>query len=538
MRKTKHITTDYSDFSILLIIGVVSGFVLLWGLDKASLIDWDEAIFAQVSKEIVNSGDWLALHRGYEPYFNKPPLYMWTTAIFYRLFGISEYWARAGSASSGLILILVTYFLGKQIYDRRTGIFSAIILLSSYEFLRRSRFGTTDIMLTLFLFIAVYAYLRSREGSSSWWYLFWVSIALAFMVKSFAAVVVIPAVFLAVISDRRMNTTIRSKKFWLGVLVAIVIVAPWHMIMYFKFGKEFIDQYFLYTIFTRASRAIESHVGGTLFYVDVLQRLFLPWFYLTPFAIAICIKENLTNKSRSLILLFILGIIFGVYTFIVSTKIHWYIVPVYPILAILIGQMLVQAQKSYKSIAFAGLIFAFLLSVMGASIEIMIFSIFVGLMIITAWKLLLVDDQKVNQLLVLSIFAVIVIISFSLAIHMYSMGKTPAATIGETINNSTTDHRKPLFGLALPEDKGSWRAVEGPTMLFYSNRPVRVVKDMEDLVEIIGDVNEIDIVFAKRYVKNLSENYDVEIFATVNPLVYAQIKKLENPSPLMFISPD
>ncbi|MGB3296239.1 MAG: phospholipid carrier-dependent glycosyltransferase, partial [Phormidesmis sp.] len=54
--------------------------VLLWQLGAASLNDWDEAIYAQISKEIVTSGDWITLHWGYEPWFHKPPLFMWITA--------------------------------------------------------------------------------------------------------------------------------------------------------------------------------------------------------------------------------------------------------------------------------------------------------------------------------------------------------------------------------------------------------------------------------------------------------------------------
>lgn len=94
-RKIKLIIINYPDYWRLLIIGSLSAFVLLWGLGQGSLMDWDEAIYAQVSKEIVNSGNWLELHYGYEPYFRKPPLFMWTTALLYRIFGINEFWAHA-----------------------------------------------------------------------------------------------------------------------------------------------------------------------------------------------------------------------------------------------------------------------------------------------------------------------------------------------------------------------------------------------------------------------------------------------------------
>lgn len=66
----------------LILLGVVALTILFWRLGEASLEDWDEAIYAQVSKEIVTRGDWITLHWSYENWFHKPPLFFWMTAVF------------------------------------------------------------------------------------------------------------------------------------------------------------------------------------------------------------------------------------------------------------------------------------------------------------------------------------------------------------------------------------------------------------------------------------------------------------------------
>ena len=76
---------DKSTIITVILLSILAMLVILWGLGKNSLYDWDEAIYAQVSKEMVQRGDWLRLHWGDKPWMEKPPLYMWMTSIFYFL---------------------------------------------------------------------------------------------------------------------------------------------------------------------------------------------------------------------------------------------------------------------------------------------------------------------------------------------------------------------------------------------------------------------------------------------------------------------
>lgn len=337
-----------SDFLLISLLILIAALALMWRLGAGSLAAWDEAIYAQVSKEIVHSGDWLTMHWEYQPWFEKPPLFMWITALLYRLFGVSEFWARAPSALSGMALVGVAYLIGKFTYGRLAGFLSALILLTCYHFLSFSRFGTMEVMLALFTYLALYAYLRLKDENPKWWYVIWASCALALMVKGAGGIIAPAAIILGLAFDKRFNAAIRSSHFWRGVLLALLIMAPWHILMSVWYGRSFIDEYIGYHVIARSTRTLEGNASGYFYYVGKLVDGFFPWCLLVPFALISSIRRSLKDKSRSWILLLLSGLVFGLYT-VIPTRRPWYIIPLYPALAILMAIFISGLYQNYQS---------------------------------------------------------------------------------------------------------------------------------------------------------------------------------------------
>ena len=73
----------------LLFLLPLSAFFLLFDLGRGALSSWDEAIYATVAKELLHSGRWFFLSYGGSPWVDKPPLAIWATVIFYKLFGVN-----------------------------------------------------------------------------------------------------------------------------------------------------------------------------------------------------------------------------------------------------------------------------------------------------------------------------------------------------------------------------------------------------------------------------------------------------------------
>src|ERR1700735_4634169 len=82
--------------------------VLLPLLGHKPLTNWDEGIYAGVSREMLSLG-FLVPHWNYQPWFEKPPLMLWITAAFFKLFGAHDFWARAGSALSGVAIVALLH---------------------------------------------------------------------------------------------------------------------------------------------------------------------------------------------------------------------------------------------------------------------------------------------------------------------------------------------------------------------------------------------------------------------------------------------
>lgn len=475
----------------LFLIAIVA---LLWKLGAGSLAPWDEAIYAQVSKEMVRGGDWLTPHWQYRPWFEKPPLLMWATALLYSLFGVSEFSARLGSALSGLLLLWVTYLIGRLSFGGRAGLLSAVVLLTCYHFLSFSRFGTMDVMLTLFTCVAVYAYLRFLRagGSELWWYLVWCSCALALMTKGAGGIIAPAAVLLALLFDRRFAHALRSKHFWLAALLALSIAAPWHLLMYLWYGRVFIDEYIGYHVMERSTRTLEGNPSGYLYFVGKLVDGFFPWCLVVPFAVFSFVRKNLRERPGSWVLLVLAVLVFGLYT-VIPTRRPWYIVPLYPALSILTAAFLTNLYRAYQS-------------------------------------------RPVHRRLIFaaSVFLIITggLYSF-VSLYLNYRAEEPVARLARAARSTTTGDKDSLILFSEAEP------FYAQTPLFYSDRPIeqayafsrpdsadaRRYVHYENLSAIMRASEAKRIILSLEDAQQLAADYDIQVIAEADRLAYATIKR-------------
>jgi 4-amino-4-deoxy-L-arabinose transferase-like glycosyltransferase len=501
----------------VLLVCLLAAALILPGLGKASLKDWDEAIYSQISKEIVQSGDWLTLHWGHQLWFEKPPLLMWGTAAFYRVFGINEFCSRIVSALAGIALAGLTCVIGRRLYGTTVGILSGVILITGSEFLFRARFGTTDVLLTLFTFLAIYAYLRLEDGNDHWWYLVWSAAALAVMTKGAAAAIVPAVIGLSVLLDRTLWRVLRSRKFGGGFALALLIVAPWHIAMHLKYGSTFWGNYLGIHVLSRAVAPLSTYyTGGRPFYLSVLQSEFFPWFFLVPFALAIALRALLRKEiPQSRILILEVLVVFGLYT-MVRTKFPWYITPLYPALAILTACMVDQAYRNLRDIAFTGLIIACCFAALFASPWLVL--AFGGLAFLCAvWAYRSIDSDRPLRATatVLSLF--LLASAVELLRSNYRDGMAPVATLGRIAAASPENH-EPLLVLARP-----YGGTPGPTLMYYSDRPVEWAQTYGDLPQFFKNGNSKSAIIGRNALDSVSKDYRVEVLAESGPLLYVRM---------------
>jgi 4-amino-4-deoxy-L-arabinose transferase-like glycosyltransferase len=306
---------------------LVACVVLLPLLGHKPLAVWDEGIYAEISREALSSG-WLVLHWNRQLWMEKPPLLIWVTAFFFKLFGISEFSARIGSALSGVAIVSL---LHAWLLKRKTALaawLNTLILLGTFGFLRACRFGETDVLLSLGCMVALIGLAQVDRSDPRGWYLFWIGFAVALMTKG-AASLILPVTALLFGLVQRWKSEWGSRACWIGWLLFLLLILPWHLMMFHLFGDRFWSEYFGMHVWTRATRQIEGHTSSWWYYLKVVIVSAPPFVLLYPIAIA----NSFRDKRWRVWAVFSI-VVFTLFT-IAQTRLPHYITPVYPSLTVL-----------------------------------------------------------------------------------------------------------------------------------------------------------------------------------------------------------
>ena len=333
----KHTTQD------LLFLIPVSLFFFVYQLGTGSLASWDEAVYATVAKGILLTGDWLRLELDGHLWFDKPPLTIWATALSYKLFGVHEFSARIFSALCGVGTVVTTYFLGRQLFNRWTGLIGALVLLSSSHYIHFVRFGMMDSPLTFFLTLAFYFFWLGQNRNR---YLVFsgVAIGLAMMTKSFAALMIFPVIWLYALWAGRLNVLARSS-YWIGVMIAVLIALPWNLYELFVYRDLFLSQAVTKHVVLRVFNSLEGHEGNWYFYIRVLVNKYHPWILIAIVTAPYFLWKSIRERREEVVFLTSwMFVIFGIITFI-QTKLAWYILPLYPALSLSVAYALAHVFK-------------------------------------------------------------------------------------------------------------------------------------------------------------------------------------------------
>ena len=94
------------------------------------------------------------------PRLKKPPLCYWMTAASYESFGVGTFSGRLPTVLVAWLLVGLTYLFGRDLYDRRSGLWAAAMLLGSFMFFRFARSAETDPPASLGVALAIYAMWR------------------------------------------------------------------------------------------------------------------------------------------------------------------------------------------------------------------------------------------------------------------------------------------------------------------------------------------------------------------------------------------
>jgi 4-amino-4-deoxy-L-arabinose transferase-like glycosyltransferase len=331
---------------LVVLVFAVAAFLLFFRLGAGSLHSWTEAIYAEIGKEILSTGDWNTLHHNGKPYLKKPPLFMWLTALSYKAQGISEFSARFFSPLFALGIFLFVYLLGRRMGAWPVGLGAILILLHGvrdWHYAHRSNFlalcrtSNIDIPLTFFIACAMYLLWKGREKRSA---LIWMGIPLGLGIMTKSAVGLLPflmAFLFVFFTRKRISWSYRHLA--LGFALGLLIAAPWHVGQLLLHGKHFWNSYISTTVVARVGHYMTRTKGET-YYLTVLRKGFGLSVYLLPLAVLYALYRGIKKREDSAILLLIWALL-PLFLFSLSRdKNGWYIAQIYPALALLLAQFL------------------------------------------------------------------------------------------------------------------------------------------------------------------------------------------------------
>lgn len=338
MRKFSPLVQRSAAFVLVLLFAT---FFFLYRLGENHLIEFDEALYAVIAKNMLQNGNYLIpILRGGFPWFDKPPLYFWFSALSLKIFGLNAFAARLPAALAGIGTTTIVFFLGKNLFNARTGFLAAIILASSPGFLYYGRLGMTDMLLVFFFTLTLLSFWQARTHPS-FYLLTGFSLGLGLLTKNLIVLLALAPMSVILIKDFRENRQKISVHYLLlGLTVAAVVSLPWHLYMLATFRQNFIDTYFLYHTFGRLGQTLEGERAPLFWYLKVIRTQLQIWYLFLYPALLWSFVQLLKKRAAALTyLLTAAATIFLVFTS-ASSKLIWFALPIYPFLALLIAAFL------------------------------------------------------------------------------------------------------------------------------------------------------------------------------------------------------
>ena len=253
--------------------------VLFWQLGSPSFWDPDEAIYAETSREMVRTGDWLAPYYNEQPFFDKPILFYWLQAAGMKVAGQNELGARLAPAVAAVALVGITAWLGATLVSFDVGLIAALLLAASPPVFALARYAILDMVFTAFLFggvsLVTVAALKDRAGLQWPGYLL---IALSVLTKGPLALALCGLAFLlAIAASAELRQRLLALRFVAGLVVITACAAPWFVYMWLRFRELFVAGYVMNeNVSLFASNRFNSRFDP-LFYFPVLAAGLLPW---------------------------------------------------------------------------------------------------------------------------------------------------------------------------------------------------------------------------------------------------------------------
>jgi hypothetical protein len=319
-------------------------------------MDWDESIYVEVGKEMVQSHSLVPLWEG-KAWLEKPPLVPLFYGSIIQFIPVNpEVSTRVASVLLGAAMLFLLYlFVQKASKSSYFALFVVIVTALNPLVLQRSQIVNTDVFLLIGWLGYFLTYKHFKRG------LFFLFMG----VFSKSLLGFYPLILIFLFELFQFFRT-KDKKFFFSLvrkmIFQIALLSIWYIIMIIVFKGTFIQVHFTDHLVKRITKSIESHFGQRTFYFEIIKNYWGTYLYFAviPFSIIILGILYLKKKIEAKEAFFHLTLLpWFLFLNITKTKIEWYLYPAIPGLVLLILYPLELLRKQH--VAFIGVITILLL---------------------------------------------------------------------------------------------------------------------------------------------------------------------------------
>ncbi|PLP96547.1 glycosyltransferase family 39 protein [Cupriavidus pauculus] len=340
--------TRQAGLPVGMIAFVVVAVLLVWfgTLDYRHLLRPDEGRYAEISREMFVSGDWVTIRYNALKYFEKPPFHMWVTTIAYELFGVGDWQARLCVALSGIVGLGMTMLATARWFGCRAGLLAGLVMLAMPMWSVAGHFNSLDMTLSGALACVLACMLLAQHPDTSpgarrgWMLVCWAAMGVAILTKGLVGIA-LPGLVLVVYTLLTRDIGLwRRLHLPTGILAMLVVTVPWFWLISTK-NPEFPHFFFIHEHWDRYTSTVHSRKGSIWYFVPLLLAGMLPWLGLVPRMWDVVRDRDGAQRGAggkpfqpALMSLVWFAAIF-VFFSLSGSKLPGYIVPVFPALAIL-----------------------------------------------------------------------------------------------------------------------------------------------------------------------------------------------------------
>ncbi|MDD2867822.1 glycosyltransferase family 39 protein [Neomegalonema sp.] len=197
------------------------------------LVDTTEARYAEIARKMVETGNWITPQFDYGvPFWGKPPLHTWLSALGMEAFGIHAFAARLPVLAVSLAILALVHGWTARLLGPNRALAATAILSSMALFWGASAFVMTDMPMVLGLVLVMVGFWRATQEEESaplWGYAVFLGLAMGLMAKGPVAIALVVVALVPWLTIRRAWGDLRRLPWAGGTLLLILLVVPWHL---------------------------------------------------------------------------------------------------------------------------------------------------------------------------------------------------------------------------------------------------------------------------------------------------------------------